>query len=90
MTDRHLAHSIYQVIGADPTGVWESGPPQKFGCGVFYGSNSTKNFTTVQTVDCMCNHEPFSEHNLTKINTRSSFVILQNVLNRQVARCNEG
>jgi len=29
-----------RAIGADP--VWGSGPPQKFGCRVFYGSDPTK------------------------------------------------
>jgi len=29
---------------------WESGPPQKFGCGVFYGSNPHENFTEINLI----------------------------------------
>ena len=28
-------------------GIWGSGPPQKFGCGVFYGSDPHENFTEI-------------------------------------------
>jgi len=34
-------------IGADDVGVKGSGTPQKFGCGVFYGSDPRENFTEI-------------------------------------------
>ena len=38
------------IIGADTMGAQDSGPPQKFGCRVFCGSDPHENFTEINLV----------------------------------------